>query len=193
LPVTLDNSNVFAVLENGKIIKGETNIDIPKHNGNLKIKKVYLEPKAKIYPRASQAIRNADLIVIGPGDLYSSLAQILLTDGVSQAIKKSKGKLVYVCNLMTKYGETNNFTVCDFVNEIEKILGQEMDLVIYNTGNVPRKRLIKYKKKHPELLEVVKCDENLVGNKKYRGKDILSEPGDINHDPEKLVKVLLSI
>ena len=124
LPVTLDNSNVFAVLENGKVIKGETNIDIPKHNGNLRIKRVYLKPKAKAYPKAIEAIKNADLIIIGPGDLYSSLAQILLTYGIPQAIKKSKAKKVYVCNLMTKYGETNNFTVLDFTKEIEKFLGK---------------------------------------------------------------------
>jgi len=192
LPVTLDNSEVLAVLENGKIIRGETNIDIPKHNGNLKIKRVFLRPKAKAYPKTIEAIKKADLIVIGPGDLYSSLAQILLTEGVSQAVKKSKAKKVYICNLMTKYGETNNFTVSDFTNEIEKFLGQEIDAVIYNTKNVSQKRLIKYKKKHPGLLEVVKCDKRLIGNKKYIGKDILSDSGAISHDAGKLVKVLLS-
>jgi uncharacterized cofD-like protein len=127
LPVTLDNSNLWAVLENGKIIKGETNIDIPKHNGNLKIKKVFLRPKTKAYPKTLEAIKNANLIIIGPGDLYSSLAQILLTDGISRAISRSKAKKVYICNLMTKNGETNNFTVSDFVKEIEKFLGQKGD------------------------------------------------------------------
>lgn len=193
LPVTLENSNLCAVLENGKTIKGETNIDVPKHNGNLKIKKVFLEPKARAYPKTIEVIKSADLIVIGPGDLYSSLAQILLTDGISQAIKKSRAKKVYVCNLMTKHGETNNFTVSDFAKEIEKFLNQEVDMVIYNTRDVSRDRLIRYKKKHPELLEMVKCDKNLVGSKKYRGEDILFDSGDINHDPGKLVKVLLYI
>jgi uncharacterized cofD-like protein len=193
LPVTIENSNLCAVLENGKIVKGETNIDIPKHNGNLKIKKVFLRPKAKAYPKTIEAIKNADLIVIGPGDLYSSLAQILLTDGISRAIKKSKAKKVFVCNLMTKYGETNGFTASDFAREIEKFLNQEIDAIIYNTKNVSRKRLAAYKKKHPELLEMVKCDKFLIGNKKYIGRDVLSDSGDISHDAGKLVKVLLSI
>lgn len=149
LPVTLGNSEVCAVLENGRIIKGETNIDIPKHNGNLKIKKVYLRPKVRVYSKAAETIKNADLIIIGPGDLYSSLAQILLTNGVSQAIKKSKGKLVYICNLMTKYGETNDFTVSDFSNEIEKFLSRDVDIVIYNTRNVSPNRLARYKKNIP--------------------------------------------
>ena len=98
LPSTLDKANLCAVLESGKIIIGETNIDNPKHNGRLRIKKVFLRPKAKAYSKSLEALRLADLIVIGPGDLYSSLAQILLTVGIPEAIKKSKGKKVYICN-----------------------------------------------------------------------------------------------
>jgi len=193
LPVTLDNSEVLAVLENGKTIKGETNIDVPKHNGNLRIKRVFLKPRAKAYPKAIEAIKNADLIIIGPGDLYSSLAQILLTDGVSQAIKKSKAKKVFVCNLMTKYGETNNFTVSDFANEIEKFLGSKVDYMIYNIKKPSVKRLAVYKKKHPELLTLVKFDKGLTKNKKFIGRDILTKSGDIIHDPKKLVKIILNL
>ncbi len=193
LPVTLDNSNVFAVLENGKVIKGETNIDIPKHNGNLKIKKVYLKPKAKAYSRTIAAIKEADLIVIGPGDLYSSLAQILLTDGISQSIKKSKAKKVYICNLMTKYGETNNFTVSDFTKEIEKFLGNELDCVIYNTKNPSPKKLTACQKEHPELLNLVKFSKDLTKNKKFIGRDILTKSDEIIHNPKKLVKIILNL
>jgi len=215
LPVTLENSEVLAVLENGKIIKGETNIDVPKHNGNLKIKKVYLKPKAMAYPKAIQAIKSADLIVIGPGDLYSSLAQILLIDGISQAIRKSKAKKVYICNLMTKYGETNNFTVPDFTNEIEKYLNQKgdedksssspfavarvLDYVIYNTKKPSEKRLKAFKKKHPELLDLVRFDKkptpyrNAVSGAGFIGTDLLIKSDDIIHDPQKLVKIVLSL
>jgi len=117
LPSTLDKSHLYAVLENGKIISGETNIDIPKHNGKLKIKRVFLKPKAKAYPKALEAIRKANIIIIGPGDLYSSLAQIFLVEGMAESISKSKAKKVYICNLMTKHGETNNYTVQDFVKK----------------------------------------------------------------------------
>lgn len=193
LPVTLGNSEVCAVLENGRIIKGETNIDIPKHNGNLKIKKVFLEPKARAYPKTVEAIKKADLLVIGPGDLYSSLAQILLTEGVSQAIRKSKAKKVYVCNLMTKYGETNNFTVSDFSNKIEKFLKQKLDYIIYNTKIPSPERLAEYKKKHPELLDLVKSGSDIIEDKRFIGKDISAKSGDIIHDPEKLAKILLKL
>lgn len=192
LPSTLNKANLYAILENGKIISGEENIDIPKHNGNLKIKKVFLRPRPKAYPKALEVINRADLIVIGPGDLYSSLAQILLTDGIPRAIQKSKAKKVYLCNLMTKYGETNNFTVLDFTDEIEKYLGGEVDYVIYNNASPQKEKIKKYKKEHPELLELVKVDENLP-NEKFIGKNLLPKAGLIEHDPKKVAKALISL
>ncbi len=204
LPVTLDNSNLYAMLENGKIISGETNIDNPKHNGNVKIKKVFLKPRAVIYPKSAEAIKKADLIIIGPGDLYSSLAQILLTYGIPQAIRKSKAKKVYICNLMTKYGETNNFTVSDFTKEIEKFLGSKVDYMIYNIKKPSVKRLAAYKKKHPELLDLVRFDKKLAPYRPassekggagagFIGRDILTKSDEIIHNPKKLVKIILNL
>jgi len=190
LPVTLDNANICAILENNQVVVGESNIDIPKHNGNLKIKKVYLEPKAKAYPKVLEAIKKADLIVIGPGDLYSSLAHILLVDGVSTTLKRSKAKKVYICNLMTKHGETNNFQVADFVREVEKLLKRKLDFVIYNTKEPTVARLVSYKKEHPELLEIV---ENKVADSRFIGQDLLTPFGSISHQPDKLAKTVLSL
>lgn len=192
LPVTLENSELCAVLENGQIIKGETNIDKPKHNSRLKIEKVYLDPEVNAYPKSLDAIKKADLIIIGPGDLYSSLAQILLTKGISETIRESKAKKVYICNLMTKDGETNNFSVLDFSREIEKYLGGKVDYVIYNTKKPSSQRLKKYKEKHLELLSLVKINDNLDGMK-FIGVDILKDSGGINHDPEKLAKIVFSL
>jgi len=191
LPATLDNSHVCAELENGKIINGETNIDVPKHNSKLKIKRVFLKPEAKIYPKALKAIKEADLIVIGPGDLYSSLAQVLLVKGASEAIRKSKAKKVYVCNLMTKKGETDNFKVTDFTNKIESFLGEELDYVLYNNKKPSKKSLEEKKKKHPELIEMVSFDEDLDKNK-FIGKDFLNM-SNLNHDSDKLSKTILSL
>ena len=196
LPVTLDNSELYAVLENGELISGETNIDIPKHDKRLRIKEVFLKPEANIHPKAARAIRQADLIVIGPGDLYSSLAQILLTNGMSEAIKKSKAKKVYICNLMTKHGETHDFSVLDFSKEIERFLDQELDIVIYNTGKPSKEILKKSKKENPELIELV----NFVSSgkihdlkKKFIGADLLPPSGKIVHDPNKLSKIILKL
>lgn len=191
LPVTLDNSQVYAILENGKVIKGETNIDIPRHNPNLKIKKIYLVPKAKAYPRAIEAIKEANLIVIGPGDLYSSLAQILLTEGICQAIKKSKAKKVYICNLMTKKGETNNFSVLDFTKEIERYLGSKLNYVIYNNFIPSQSVIAKYRKSHPQLMELVSFENNLP-KEKFIGRNLLRKDL-IEHDSKKLVKTIIDL
>ena len=191
LPATLDKSNLYAILENGKIISGETNIDVPKHNKNLKIKKVFIKPKAKAYPPVLKAIKKADLIVIGPGDLYSSLVQILLVEDISQAISKSKASKVYICNLMTKFGETNRFSVLDFSKEIEKYLGSQLDFVVYNRF-FPNKELVKkQKKEHPELLNLVEVNEKMP-KEKFIGKNLLKSKT-IEHDPQKLAKIILSL
>jgi len=191
LPSTLDKSHIYAVLENGEIIKGEANIDIPKHNGKLKIKKVFLKPKARAYPKGLEVIKKANLIVIGPGDLYSSIAQILLTQGIPEAIQKSQAKKIYLCNLMTKYGETNDFSVLDFTQKIERYLGGQVDYVVYNNFTPSQKITKKYKKNHPELLDLVKINENLAKDK-FLGKNLLKKDS-IEHDPQELAKVILSI
>lgn len=191
LPSTLDQANLYAILENGQIISGEANIDKPKHNGRLKIKKVFLRPKAKAYPKTLAEIKRANLIVIGPGDLYSSLAQILLTEGIPETIRKSKAKKIYLCNLMTKYGETNNFSVLDFTKEIEKYLSGEIDYVIYNNSLPDQKIIKRYKASHPELLDLVKIDENLP-REKFIGRNLLKKES-IEHDPKKVAKILISL
>lgn len=173
LPATLDNASLCAVLENGKIIIGEANIDNPKHNGKLKIKKVFLKPSARIYPQSREAIEKADLIIIGPGDLYSSLAQILLVEGAAEAIRKSKAKKVYISNLMSKYGETNNFSVQDMSSKIEEFIGGKLDYVIYNTEIPSAKRLLAYKKAHPELLNLIKVENNDPLGEKFIGKHVI--------------------
>ncbi|MEK9134768.1 MAG: gluconeogenesis factor YvcK family protein [Patescibacteria group bacterium] len=173
LPSTLDDATLYAELENGQIIKGEANIDVPKHNS--KISKVYLKPKPGAYPEAVEAIKKADLIIIGPGDLYSSLMQILLIDGISAAINKSKAKKVYICNIMTKKGETDGFSVLDFTNEIEKYLKGRVDFIIHNNkeGNV-------------------RINDDLKNNKKFIGKNLLKS-GTVEHNPNKLAKIILKL
>ncbi len=190
-PATLEKSHLYAVLENNKIISGETNIDIPKHNKKLKIKKVFLRPKAKAYPPALKAIKQADLIIIGPGDLYSSLIQILLAENLGKTISKSKAKKIYLCNLMTKLGETNDFKVLDFSSEIEKYLSGPVDYVIYNNYFPKQEKIKKYKKNHAELSSLVKINNNLC-KKKFIGANLLKR-NSIEHDPKKLIKVILSL
>lgn len=193
LPSTLTKTNLWANLEDGKAIKGEDEVDVPKlHSGKLKIKIVYLKPEAKAYQPTIKAIKKANKIILGPGDLYSSIIPCLLPKGIKEALRKSKAKKIFICNLMNKYGETNDFTVLNFTNEIERYLGQELDFVIYNNQIPSLVRFKNYKKEHPELLSMVELNKNLSLSK-FIGKDLLLEKGPIEHDPKKLVKILMSL
>ncbi len=190
LPSTLDNSHLCAELENGQIVIGEGNIDVPSHNGKLRIKNVFLTPQAKANPQALKEVAEADLLVLGPGDLYSSLAQILLTEGMPQAVRKSRAKKVYLCNVMTKYGETNDFSVIDFAQAVEKMLGTELDRVVYNNSFPNKETVMKYKRKHKELIKPVSYSRKLP-KKKFIGKNLLKR-GILEHDPQKVAKTLIS-
>jgi uncharacterized cofD-like protein len=193
LPATIEQTQIYAELENGEIIKGEDEIDVPKkHDPNLKIKKVYLEPEAKAYQPSLDAVAEADLITIGPGDLYSSSIPCLLMKGMKEAFKKTKAKKIFICNTMTKLGETNNFSVSDFVNEAEKYMGCDFDYVIYNTEIPSKERLEKFKKEELGILDLVKVDKNL-DEEKFIGIKIIEKTGPIVHNPEKLVKLLISL
>lgn len=194
IPVTLDNINLFAELDDGTIIRGETNIDIPKHNPEIPIKRLWLDPPARINSEARRAILEANMIVVGPGDIKTSLVPNLLVKGVVEAIRKSKTIKVYVCNLMTKYGETHNFLAWDFVEEIEKYLGQGiLDYAVFNRKKPPTHVLRRYRKEKaffvdPSRLDLHRCKPHVIL------ADLL-EPGRfIRHDPrKKLAKVLLSL
>ena len=193
IPVTLGNTNLYALLENGKVIEGEADIDVPKHNANLKIQKVYLKPKVKANRRAISAIKSADLVVIGPGDLYTSIIPNLLVKGIPEAIKRSRAKKVYVCNLTTKFGETNNFTGTDFVCTLEKYLGKNiLDFVIINAKKPTRERILKYEK---ERADFVRCEVKNFKNRKLKviKGGFLRKKGFVRHDPEKLARTIMRI
>ena len=184
LPVTLDNVQLCAELEDGTKLHGEKNIDVP--NGmRASISRTWLEPEANINPKAQAAFAKADLIVIGPGDLYTSLIPNLLVKGVPEAITQSRAKKIYIGNLMTKYGETQNFGAEDFVRAIEEHLS--LDHAVFNTRKPAENVLLEYKKEKSEYISPP------VANKKYILADILSdEENFIRHDNgEKLAQVLL--
>lgn len=190
LPVTTDNVRLCAQLQDGTVVRGETNIDIPKHDVSAGVKRVFLESKAKINKEARRVILAADLIVIGPGDLYTSIVPNLLVNGVPAAIRASRAKKVYVVNLMTKWGETNGFKAQDFIDTVEKYIGGKvLDFAVINTKKPSADRRKHYEKESAEF----------VAMDKLRSKpipifgDFLRRRGFVRHDPEKLAKVLVSL
>lgn len=190
LPVTLANVRLRAMLEDGTVVHGEENIDIPKHDPRLKIKRVFLEPQASLHPKAEQAISRADLIVIGPGDLYTSIMPNLVVGGMQKTLARAKGKKVYVVNVMTKWGETNGFSAGDFTRVIESELGKGvLDYVIINTKRPSASRFYRYEKESSEFVlpgDLPQQPVPVFG-------DFLRRQGFVRHDPEKLASILVSL
>lgn len=131
VPLTEDNVTLIADMEDGTTITGEHNITL--HKG--KIKKIYYKEKAVPTTSALLAIKEADLIVLSMGSLYTSIIPNLLIKEVVQQIEKSKAKIMYVCNMMTQPGETDSFSVTDHVKVLNQYLGKrKVDVVLANTG-----------------------------------------------------------
>ncbi len=191
IPVTLDNVHLCARLTSGLVVKGEANIDIPRHNPEIPIADVWLSPQARINPKARKAILSADMIIIGPGDIYTSLIPNLLVRGVVRAIKKSRAKKVYVCNLMTKFGETHGFKARDFVGAIEGHLGKRvLDYAIFNNKKPPVAVSRRYLEENSHFVDVSGLD--LEGRKpKYILADLLDPGPFIRHNPRKKLAELL--
>ncbi|MFA6027449.1 MAG: gluconeogenesis factor YvcK family protein [Patescibacteria group bacterium] len=182
LPVTLQPTNLIAELNNGKKIFGETNIDVPKHNTDSKIKKVYLEKKVKANPKVLSAIKQADYIVYTIGDLYTSIIPNLLVAGVKEAIEKSKAQKIYTCNRTTKKGETHGFTVADYVFVLKQYLGKNsLDYIIVDKNIA----------KPPKGYELVKCIEPVEAE--VIKADISSEEDRAHINAKKLAKAIWNL
>jgi uncharacterized cofD-like protein len=193
LPISIDNAQLCAKLENGKIIKGETNIDIPKHDGSIKIKELYLKPSAIIYNEAYDAIVNADLIIIGPGDLYTSILPNVLVEGFSDAIKNTKAKIAYVLNIMTKWGETNHFSASDFAKTLLSYIKKDkLDYIICNKSQINKTLIKKYEE---EKSEPVRIDKKKL--KKYAKNiiesDVALQTEIVRHDPAKISRLIMKL
>lgn len=204
IPVTLESTNLVAMYDNGKQVLGEHDIDEPgddlaKHS----IVELSVFPKVKANPKALKVIDNADLIVIGPGDLYTSILPNLVVDGISQAIIRSKAKKVYVMNIMTRWGQTNNFTAKSFLEEVERYLGKEiLDYILVNKGRIPFDAIEWYKKVNCKVVEddlafrkgtkILRGD--FVQNKLHEKdtSDILTRSL-VRHDSNKLAKAIIGL
>lgn len=139
IPATLDKVHLIAKVGK-RVIRGEEKIQMTKLNGSLE--DLWLEPAARANPKALAAIREADAIIIGPGGFYTSIITNLLVRGIPEAIRKSKAKKIFACNLMTKVEHTRDYSVADYTNAVEKYLGGSVDVVIYNHKQ-PSKQLLK--------------------------------------------------
>jgi len=197
IPVTLTQTVICADLADGSIIRDETEIDTRgrKNTGELSpIVNVRLDPEdVPACAQAVRAIRRADTIIIGPGDLFTSLLPNLLVRDIARAVRESEAEKVYVCNLMTKHGETDGYKASDFVKQIHRYLVGRVDRVIVNDGPFLPEVLTMYaeEKSEPVIVDRVQL-ARLVPNVVI---EHLNLEGDrlARHDPERLVRAIFPV
>jgi len=205
LPSTFDIVNICAELEDGSILKEENEI-IDRHNNKVHlrspIKKVYHLPEAKANEKAIKEIGKADLIVLCPGSLYTSIISNLLIKGICEAINNSKAKKIYICNIMTQVSQTHKYKATDHIKEISKYLGEVPDYILVNTKKPDDNLIEAYKQENADIVENDISDLENMGIKVI-ASEILDETADkkllwekkdlLRHDPDKISKILMGL
>jgi len=197
LPVTIDRATLVAELTDGSRIYGETAIDIPRGTQREKIRNVFLVPhhsdSISVYPPVIKAINNADYVIIGPGDLFTSIIPNLIVPGVKEALQKTNATILYIINIMTKFGETHNFSGLDFMRKLEESIERQVDGIIYNSGKPDKKLVEQYMEQKAEFVEIDKNDD-CWGNRSIYISNMLDIAGSIlRHDSKKLAVLIQEI
>ncbi len=189
IPVTLGKQTLWALREDGSIAEGESRIDLEEQTS--RITKVWLAPQGIANPRAEQAIRDADAVIIGPGDHFTSIIPNLLVRGIPRAIRETTAIVVYIPNLMTKPSETPNYQMRDLVTDINFSLGGDsaIDLIIANDEPFPDDIIKRYamEAKHP----IYPTQKGTDGIKiPIHCAPLLNHHEYWHHDPYKIGKVI---
>ena len=193
LPVTLDEMNITAELQNGYLVTEKSKIAEVVYDKVTKINRIYLNPtNCRPAPGVLEAIREADCIIIGPGSLYTNVIPNLLVNGVAKAIKESTGLKVYISNIMTEPGQTDEYSVSDHLNAIIEHCGKGIvDYCIYDTGEVVPEYIKKYNLEGQDLV-----DSNVD---KVKGITFLQRnlamisDGYIRHDPTLVASSIIEL
>ncbi len=191
MPFTTDEITLCAEFEDGSIVKGEA--EITEHRG--KIKRIFIEPDTvKPYILALKRIAEADIIVVGPGSLYTSVIPPLLLASLTDTLIRSKAKKVYICNIMTEPGETDHFTAFGHVRILENIIGKNViDYVLVNNGHISDYFVQRYRESgsEPVVFDAANFKRNGI---KYIADNFVSERGNVvRHNSEKIAKTIMEI
>jgi len=199
LPVTTESVHLVARYTNGTQVVGEHIIDEPAAGEDATIETLSLTPAAAIHPRAEAAILDADMVILGPGDLYTSVVANCVVDGVADALRHSNGKVVFVTNLMTKRGQTSGMGTREHVEVLSKYTSRQPDHVLVNTGVIDEDLLGRYAKEK-EFPVAHNLDDSRVVADDFLARDtIVTEKGDtlrrslVRHDTRKVARVLMDI
>lgn len=195
LPVTLEDITLTAQLLNGDTVSGESAIPKVVVQKKSPIKRVNINPSTvRALPYCLDAIQEADIIILGPGSLYTSIIPNLLVDKIEEALLKAKAKKYYICNIMTQPGETEDYDVLDHIKAIENHLKYKhriFDYVVANTGNAPHDIVSHYEL---EGSSMVNADISKFNGEKYvflLDDFVEVKNGYIRHNAEKIAKQIL--
>lgn len=195
LPVTLDEVKICAELENGMVVEEKEKIPEVVFDKVTKINRIYINPSNCIpAPGVIEAIKNADAIVIGPGSLYTNVIPNLLVKNVSKAIKESKAIKIYVNNIMTEPGQTDDYSISDHIQAIIDHAGTGViDYCIYDTGEVVPEYVRKYNHEGQDLVEqdLQKCREK--GVKLLQGNLSTIIDDTVRHNPHSVAEAIVQI
>lgn len=190
IPSTLSKIRLVAEHKNGEVTAGESKISETKNP----IKRVFLEPdNSEATEEALLAIREADVIILGPGSLYTSIIPNLLINGIYQEVSRSKVLKIYICNVMTQPGETDNYKASDHLKALVRHSTPEIiNTCIINTGSVPESLLKRYKE---EGASIVEPDRETIQKMGYRviGANIISATDYIRHNADKLSRLVMNL
>lgn len=195
LPVTNSSVQLEAELENGAKVLGESKIFYCKKREDCRIKCVRLLPEhPPALDPAIEAIRDADMILLGPGSLYTSIIPNLLVDGIAEAVAEARALKIYVANVMTQDGETEGYTCSDHIQAIfQHSVPGLFHLCLVNSGNIPQEVLTSYAQEGAEALRVDQAACTKLGVELVSRPVSLVKNGLVRHDPELLAAALLEL
>ena len=195
LPVTLDSIKICAELEDGTIIENKEKIPEIVNKKVSKIHRIYVSPtNIRVAPGVIDAIKEADSIVIGPGSLYTNVIPNLLVPGVSKAIRESKAFKVYVSNIMTEFGQTDNYSLSEHINAIIEHAGNKIiDYCIYDTGEIIPEYIRKYNKEGSDLVEPDVANVKGMGIKLIQRNLSTIENDTIRHNPDAIATAIVEL
>lgn len=184
LPLTEDNVILMGKMEDNSIVEGEHNIT----DSEKKIKDIYYKESPIITPTVIKAIKEADMIILSMGSLYTSIICNLISEDVIKAIDSSKGKILYICNMFTQPGETDGFALTDHIKVLNRHLGKrKIDVVIANDGIIPKKYIEKYHRDEEKEPVIIDSKNLSKFNFKLIKSDFVNvENGSLKHDTIKL-------
>jgi uncharacterized cofD-like protein len=196
LPVSLDNIRLCARLNGGAVVEWESNIGVAQKEYGGHIEKVWLEPAGcTALPEALDAIREADIIVLGPGSLYTSIIPNLLVPGIAQAIRASHAVRIYATNLMTQPGETEGYDATDHLRALADHAGEGIAqcILVNNNLRIPPALMKKYLDDHAEPVTYDRAELRSVGLL-VEERDLLRVEGELlRHDSDRLAAAIIDI